>query len=106
MLNLILKVLVLYARLLNHFLDLVVEAPDGINPLMLNHSVHGLYNQFYHYIVLGDILVKGRFGAEVVISSSCFELWWIPRRFALTSSSSMTSSTSSWSSGYSVMGCI
>jgi len=45
--------------------DLVVEALEGMDLLVLNHHMHAACNQFCHYV-----LVKGGVGTEVVIGSS------------------------------------
>ena len=57
-------------------LDLVVEARECMDLLVLNHRMRAACNQFCHYV-----LVKGGVGTEVVIGSSC------TRHFALASSS-------------------
>ena len=77
------------------FLDPAVEALEGMDLLVLNHRICAACNQFCHYVICGDVLVKGGVRTEVVMGSSCFKLWWSTRHFALASSSSIRSSRSS-----------
>ena len=47
-------------------LDLLLT-PEGINLLMLNHGMCALCNQFRHYVILRDVLIKDGLGAKVAV---------------------------------------